>query len=46
MTVQVGGSEGMEGLSKKEGLMGKDNSVVVAGGWGYKKTKSNVNKMQ
>ena len=30
----------MEGLSKKEkGLMDMDNSVVIAGGEGYKGTK-------
>ena len=33
----------MKGVSIKEkGLMGKDSSVVVAGGRGYKKLKSNV----
>ena len=33
-------SEGVEGLSKKEkGLMDMDNSVVIAGGRGYKGTK-------
>ena len=38
MTVQVGGSEGMEGLSKKEGLMDMDMdmdiSVVIVGAGG------------
>ena len=35
-----GGGYGAEGLSKKEeGLMDKDNSVVIARGRGYKGTK-------
>ena len=39
MTASVG-RERMEGLSKKEkGLMDMDNSVVTAGGEGYKGTK-------
>ena len=40
LVVVVGGGEGVEGLSKKEkGLMDMDNSVVIAGGRGYKGTK-------
>ena len=37
---QGGGGQGVEGLSEKEkGLMDMDNSVVIAGGRGYKGTK-------
>ena len=42
MTASSGrvGEVGVEGLSKKEkGLIGMDNSVVIAGGRGYKGTK-------
>ena len=36
-TAGEGGGLGVEGLSKKEkGLMDMDNSVVIAGGRGYK----------
>ena len=34
MTASVGGSQRVEGSSKKEkGLMDTDDSVVIAGGW-------------
>ena len=40
MTASGSGGLGVEGLSKKEkGLMDVDNSVVIAGGGGYKGTK-------